>query len=161
MSKYLLLILLTAFSLLEVACQEIPQQSKHAEPVSTLSFMKKDGILQSKEGSRICLIADDAIEYEVFVSPDAMMIAVETLLMSNLQIIRIYKKDTLGCFQPLKDALSTKLWHDLSVKEGFMVEHVSRPRMKFLKWVSNKQIEVELSGEVDKRSISANVRFEF
>jgi hypothetical protein len=161
MSKYLLLILLIAFPLPEVKCQEAAQQKRDAKPVSALSFMKKDGTLQSKEGSRICLIADDALDYEVFISPDAMMIAVETLLMSNLQIIRIYKKDTLGCVQPLEDAFSAKLWHDLSLKEGFTVNDVSYPRMKFLKWLSSKQIEVELSGEADKRSIAANVRFEF
>jgi len=63
MSKYLLLILLIAFPLPEVKCQEAAQQSRDAKPVSALSFMKKDGTLQSKEGSRICLIADDALDY--------------------------------------------------------------------------------------------------
>jgi len=77
--------------------------------------------------------------------------------MSNLQIIRVYKKDAKGCFQPLKNALSTKLWRDLSKKEGFTVEDVSHPRMKFLKWLNNEQVEIELSGEVSTKVIDTNV----
>ncbi len=159
MTRHLLLILLIAFPLLEVGCQEIPKHDTHVVQVSTLSFIKKDGTLQSKEGNKTCLLANDAIDYEVFVSPDAAMLAVETLLMSNLQIIRVYKKDTHGCFQPLKNTLSTRLWNDLSAKEEFTVDDVSHPRMKFLKWISNEQISVELSGEVDKRSINTNISF--
>ena len=161
MTKYLLLILLITFPLLEVGCQEIQTHDTQVKQVSTLSFIKKDGTLQSKEGNRICLLADDAIDYEVFVSPDTNMLAVETLIMSDLQIIRIYKKDTTACFHPLKDPLSTKLWHTLSVKKGFVVEDVSHPRMKFLKWTGNKQITVELSGEIDNQFITENISLKF
>ena len=127
------------------------------EQEETLSFIKKEGILKVKEGEKVCLLADDAIDYETFVSPDATLIAVETLLMSNLQIIRIYKKDADGCFRPLKHSLSVKLWRDLSKKEGFTVDDVSHPRMKFLKWLSNEQILIELSGEIGTKAIDTNV----
>ena len=157
MPKNLLLILLIAFLFLEVGCQEIQKHDTHKEQVSTLSFMKKDGTLQSKEGSRICLIADDAIDYEVFVSPDATLLAVETLLMSNLQIVKVYKKDADGYFQPLKHALSTKLWHDLSAKEGFALDDVSHSRMKFLKWISHEEVLIQLTGEVGIKVVDANV----
>ena len=80
--------------------------------------------------------------------------------MSNLQIIRVYKKDATGCFHPLKHALSTKLWHDLSEQEGFTVEDVSHPRMKFLKWIDNEQVQVELSGETGIKVIDANVSYD-
>jgi len=80
------------------------------EQVITLSFSKENGTLKVKSGGEICLLADDAIDYETFVSPDATLIAVGTLLMSNLQIIRIYKKGADGCFRPLKNPLSVKLW---------------------------------------------------
>lgn len=123
----------------------------------TLSFIKKEGILKVKEGKKVCLLADDAIDYETFVSPDATLIAVETLLMSNLQIVRVYTKDAEGCFYPLKNRLSTKLWHDLSEQEEFTLDDVSYPRMKFLKWIDNKQIEIELSGELESKVIDANV----
>ena len=199
MTKYLLLILLVAFSFLEVGCQEksqpvkqTPHPTQTVEPVPSvpikptkptvptkptqpivetipteptadteqkkaLSFIKEEGILKVKEGKKVCLLADDAIDYETFVSPDATLIAVETLLMSNLQIIRVYKKDAEGCFYPLKNRLSTKLWRDLSEQEGFTLDDVSHPRMKFLKWIDNKQIVIELSGELDSKVVDANV----
>ncbi len=127
------------------------------EQAEILSFVKKEGILKVKEGEKVCLLADDGIDYEVFVSPNTTLIAVETLLMSNLQIIRVYKKDADGCFHPLKNALSVKLWHDLSEKKGFSVEHVSQPRMKFLKWINNEQVQIELSGEVENKAVDTNV----
>lgn len=125
----------------------------------TLSFIKKEGILKVKEGEKVCLLADDAIDYETFVSPDATLIAVETLLMSNLQIVRVYKKDAEGCFQALKNRLSTKLWQALSEQEVFTLDDVTHPHMKFLKWIDNEQIEIELSGEVDSKVIDANVTY--
>jgi len=123
----------------------------------TLSFIKKEGILKVKEEEKVCLLADDAIDYETFVSPDATLIAVETLLMSNLQIVRVYKKDAEGCFQALKNRLSTKLWQALSEEEGYTLNDVSHPRMKFLKWIDNTQIEIALSGELDSKAIDTNV----
>ena len=138
--------------------ETIPTEpTANTEQEVTLSFIKKEGILKVKEGEKVCLLADDAIDYETFVSPDATLIAVETLLMSNLQIIRVYKKDATGCFHPLEHALSTKLWHDLSEQEGFTVEDVSHPRMKFLKWIDNEQVQIGLSGEVENKVIDANV----
>lgn len=127
------------------------------EQEKTLSFIKEEGILKVKEGEKVCLLANDAIYYETFVSPDASLIAVETLLMSNLQIVRVYRKDAEGCFYPLKNRLSTKLWRDLSEQEGFTLDDMSHPRMKFLKWIDNKQIEIELSGELDSKVIDTNV----
>ena len=157
MIKYSLLILLTTFSFLEVACQEKSQPVKQTIQTETLSFIKEDGTLKVKEGKKVYLLADDAIDYETFVSPDTTLIAVETLLMSNLQTIRVYKKDAGGFFQPLKNALSTKLWHDLSEKEGFSMDDISHPRMKFLKWIDNEQALIKLSGEIENKVIDANV----
>lgn len=157
MTRYFLLILLITFAFLEVSCEDMPQHKQATEHNNTLMFIKKDGILKVQEGEKSCLLADDAIDYEVFVSPDTNLIAVETLLMSNLQIIRVYKKDTEDCFHPLKHVLSTKLWHDLSEQEGFTVDDVSQPRMKFLKWINNEQVKIELSGEFGTKTIDTNV----
>ena len=160
MTKYILPVLLISFLLTVLNCQKIPQSDMKKEQVVTLSFSKENGTLKVKSGGKICLLADDAIDYETFVSHDATLIAVETLLMSNLQIIRVYKKESDGCFRPLKNPLSVKLWRDLSKKEEFTVEDVSHPRMKFLKWIDNEQIEIELSGELDSKVIDANVTCE-
>ncbi|WP_296823340.1 hypothetical protein [Sulfurovum sp.] len=112
-----------------------------------------------KEGEKSCLLSDDAIDYEVFLSPDADCIAVETLLMSDLQVVRIYKKDVDNCFRPLKHAVSKKLWHDLSVTKGFSIDEVNHPRMKFLKWIDNNQILIETSGDIDGGSIDEKVSY--
>ncbi len=157
MTKYPLLMLLTAFIFLEVGCREIPQQSIPADNTEKPVFIKENGTLKVKEGGKSCVLAENAIDYEVYVSPDAAMIAVETLLMSDLQIVRVYKKDPDGCFRPLKQALSTKLWHDLSKEEGFSIDEISHPRMKFLKWIGKEQIYIELSGELEKRVVDRNV----
>lgn len=159
MTRYFLLILLITFPLLEVGCQEIPQRDKHAEQASALSFIKKDGTLKSKEREKSCLLADDAIDYEVFVSPDTKLIAVETLLMSNLQIIRVYKKNANGCFQPLKHVLSTKLWHKLSTEKGFSLDDIRYPKMRFLKWIDHDTMLINLSGEMNTQSIDKNMTF--
>ena len=159
MTKYLLLIFLIAFPFLEVGCQETPAQNKQINNTKELTFTKENGILKVSEGKKSCLLADDAIDYEVYVSPDATLIAVETMLMSNLQIIRIYKKEPDGCFRPLKHALSTKLWHDLSTQKGFSVEEVGHPRMKFLKWVDKNTLLINLSGEIETQSIDENLTF--
>ena len=79
--------------------------------------------------------------------------------MSNLQIIRVYKKDADGCFHPLKHALSTKVWQDLSLQKEFSVEDVGHPRMKFLKWVDKNTLLINLSGDTEKQSIDENVIF--
>lgn len=157
MTRYILPVLLVSFLVTVSNCQKILQSNMKNEQVITLSFSKENGTLKVRSGGEICLLADDAIDYDTFVSPNATLIAVETLMMSNLQIIRVYKKDAKGCFQPLKNKLATKLWNDLSVKEGFSMDNINYPRMKFLKWIDNNQVSIALSGEIDNKVIDANV----
>lgn len=157
MTKYFLLILLVIFPFTVTGCQESPPPNKQTVHHPVLSFMKENGSLKVKEEGKVCLLSEDAIDYEVFVSPDATFIAVETLLMSDLQIVRIYKKDVDNCFRPLKHSVSKKLWHDLSVVKGFSIDEVNHPRMKFLKWLDNKKLQIELSGEVDSKAVDTNV----
>ncbi len=157
MTRYLLLILLIAFSFFEAGCKETQKHKQDTEQNNTLTFIKKEGTLKVKMAEKSCLLANDAIDYKAFVSPDTKLIAVETLLMSDLQIIRVYKKKKDGCFQPLKHPLSVKLWHDLSKKEGFAIENITHPRMKFLKWHNNNQIIIELSGELNTKTVDTNI----
>ncbi len=157
MTKYLSPILLVVFTFIGVGCQGISQQEKNKEHVISLSFIKENGMLKVKEGEKICLLADDAIDYETFVSPDATLIAVETLLMSDLQIVRMYKKDTEDCFLPLKHPLSVKLWHDLSIQKGFSLNDINHPRMKFLKWINKGKVLVELTAENKNKTIDTNI----
>ena len=156
MTRYILPALLIPFLFTLTNCQEVLRSDMQKEHTVALSFTKENGTLKVKSGERSCFLADDAINYETFISPNASLIAVETLLMSNLQIVRVYKKDEWGCFQPLKNALSTKLWHDLSEKEKFSMDDISHPRMKFLKWIDNSQVLIGLSGEIGIKVIDTN-----
>ncbi len=156
MSKVFIIILLAGFMLLEVNCQEnINKEVQVIKP----SFIKINGSLILKTKDKSCLIADDAIDYEAYLSSNNKIIAVETLLMSNLQTIRIYLKNSNDCYSPMKDAFSTKVWGILSKQKNFKIEDISHPRMKFIKWIDNKQLVIELYGEIDSKVIDENITY--
>ncbi len=156
MSKVFIIILLAGFMLLEVNCQE--NINKEVQVIK-LSFIKINGSLILKTKDKSCLIADDAIDYEAYLSSNNKIIAVETLLMSNLQTIRIYLKNSNDCYSPMKDAFSTKVWGILSKQKNFKIEDISHPRMKFIKWIDNKQLVIELYGEIDSKVIDENITY--
>jgi len=79
--------------------------------------------------------------------------------MSDLQIVRIYKKNTDGCFRPLQQAVSTKLWYELSATKGFSIDEVNHPHMKFLKWINNHQVLIEISGAIEGKFIDEKVSY--
>jgi hypothetical protein len=145
MSKVSFSILITFFMFLESYC---------SEP----NFIKKNGTLSIEENKKIYILADDAIDYEVFLSPDKRAFAVETLLMSNLQIIRIYTKNN-NKFEPQNSPVSKKLWQDFSEEKKFKVEDISHPSMKFIKWINNNQLLVELSGDINNITVDANISY--
>ena len=127
--------------------------------IPTLSFTKINGTLIVTNGEKSCLLVKEAIAYETYVSPDTQMIAVEVQLLSNLQIIRMYKKNSAGCYKPFKNPLSTKLWGTLSEKKGFSIDDVLHPRMQFLKWVDNNQILIKISGDLGDKSIDKKLSY--
>jgi len=162
MTRLFIWMVIFIFPFLTVNCQEVHQTSvTKSEDNKTLSFVKKDGILKVNiDKNRSCLLADDAIAYETYVSPKATWIAVETQLLSNIQIIRLYKKNSDGCYKPLKSPLSVELWHTLTAKKGFSIDDVLHPRMQFLKWIDNEQILIALSGEIGNKAIDVNVSYD-
>ena len=159
MTKYLVFLLLFTFPFLGTGCQEIPYQSKEINTTQKLTFTKTNGTLKVTEGGESCLLAEDAIDYETYVSPDAGLIAVETLLLSDLQIIRVYRKGANNCFRPLPHPLSSQAWHTLAGQKGFAMEEVDHPRMKFLKWVDTNTLRINLSGETQTSRIDENMTF--
>ncbi len=147
MSKIFFTILITFFMLLELNCNE-------------LTFIKNNGTLSIEESEKAYILADDAIDYEVFLSPDKKAFAVEALLMSNLQIIRIYTKNSNNKFEPQNNPISKKLWHDFSKQKKFEIEDVSYPHMRFIKWINNNQLLVELSGDVNNITVDTNISYD-
>jgi len=120
-----------------------------------------EGVLRINESGENYVLADDALDYRVIQSPDGQWLAVETRLMSNLQIIRAYRKNNQGRYRPLKDPVAVKLWDDLLKEEGFTIDDVNYPRMRFLRWISENSMLINMSGEFHDKVIDRNVTFHF
>ncbi len=148
MTKILLLTAILLFSLMTVNAEKI-------------TFSKKNGTLivhtAEKKG---CILATDAIAYEPYVSPDARWIAVETQLLSNLQILRIYQKDAKGCYREQQPSFSTTVWHDLLKKRGDILEDIIHPRIDFLGWRESNKLKIHISGDMENSSIDKNLTYE-
>ena len=157
MSKKLLLLFIVFFSLLILNTIETTEENElpdTTQEANKITFSKENGklILHTPQNEH-CLLATDAIAYEPYVSPHGTWIAVEIQLLSNLQIIRIYRKDRKGCYHALQPPFSTKVWQKIARKQGFTFEDVIHPRMQFIKWIDNEHLQIEVLGEVSGRSI--------
>ncbi len=148
MTKILLLAAILLFSLMTVNAAEI-------------TFSKKNGtlIVHTAE-NKSCMLATDAIAYEPYVSPDATWIAVETQLLSNLQILRIYRKDAKGCYSELQPSFSKKVWHDILQNRAVRLEEIIHPRMDFLAWTDRNKIKIHVSGDMGNTFIDKNLTYE-
>lgn len=124
-----------------------------------LTFIQSNGSLILKTHDKSCMLADDALAYEAYPSPDADKVAVETELMSNLQIVRLYVKEKDGCFRELTPALSITIWKTLAQKENFSIEELMHPAMRFIKWVDAHTLNIELRGELAHKSINESVNY--
>jgi len=151
------LLFIIFFSILVLNTIEITEENKlpdTTQEVNKITFSRENGkLILHISQNRHCLLATDAIAYEPYVSPYGTWIAVETQLLSNLQIIRVYRKDMKGCYHVLQYPFSTKVWQKIAKKQGFIFENVIHPRMQFIKWIDNEHLQIEVLGEVNDRSI--------
>ena len=159
MIKIFIVIFFVATLFLAVNSEERRSREFNNTSVHTPTFIQKGGSIIVNTDGKTCLLADDALAYEPYISQDATMIAIETQLMSNLQIIRLYKKNEKECSQKLDEPLSTKLWSTLSQQKGFSINDVSRPSMQFMKWIGTDQILIALRGEVNGKSLDENISY--
>jgi len=148
MTKILLLTAILLFSLMTLSAEKI-------------TFSKKNGtlIVHTAE-NKSCMLATDAIAYEPYVSPDATWIAVETQLLSNLQILKIYQKNAKGCYYELQPPFSEKVWHDILKNRAVRLEDIIHPRMDFLAWTDSNKIKIHISGDAENSSIDKNLTYE-
>ena len=161
MIKVFFSILLIALLFLVLDSEEqVSQDDKNTNLVMP-TFVQNGGSLIVNAAGKTCLLADDALAYEPYMSPDTGTIAVETQLMSNLQIIRVYEKNEKGCFQVLKTPLSTELWHTLSQSKGFSMDDVIHPSMQFVKWVGTDRMLITLRGEVNGQTLDENISYPY
>ena len=163
MIKIFIVIFFTATLFLAVNSEERRSHEINNTSVRTPTptFIQKGGSIIVNTAGKTCLLADDALAYEPYISPDATVIAVETQLMSNLQIIRLYEKNEKGCFQKLDESLSTKLWSRLSQQKGFSIDDVIRPSMQFIKWIDTDQMLIILRGEVNGENLDENISYTY
>jgi len=157
MIKNLLVSLIVLFSFLILNAKEIPKSSKLpniTQEAKKITFSDENGnlILHTPQNKH-CLLATDAIAYEPYVSPDATWIAVETQLLSNIQILRLYRKDVNGCYTAPGYALSEKIWNDFLRNRNIMLEEIVHPRIDFLQWIDDHKIQVHISGDTEYDSI--------
>ena len=147
MIKKQLLPLLFSFSLLFGNAGGTVQPSNSIPKVKEITFSKENGklILHTPQ-NRNCILATDAIAYEPYVSPLGSWIAVETQLLSDLQIIKVYRKDAKGCYVAPQYVLSEKIWNDFLRNRYIMLEDIEHPRIDFLKWIDDHKIQVHISG---------------
>ena len=142
-------------TLLLIGCQE-PSRIERSS-AAPLTIVKEDGTLQVRSGQRLCLLADDALAYEVYPSPDGRTLAVETLLMSNLQTLRLYRKGANGCYERIEPSPTVTLWSEAAKSAGVTIEEIEHPRVRFLRWKSDSTLVVELSGETIQGSFDLNL----
>ena len=124
-----------------------------------LQIIADDGILKIDDRNTTYVLADDAIDYRLIASPKGSWLAVETLLFSNLQIIRVYKRDRAGRYKPLQEPVSVKIWAKILKSEAFSTEDIRFPKMRFLEWIDENSMFINLSGETDDKSIDRNITF--
>ncbi len=115
-----------------------------------LIFVEKGSILSVKTDGRECKLCDDGIAYEAYPSPSGRLIAVETMVMSDLTLLRLFKKSG-SCYVEIHPRLPEALWQMASRQHGFNVEEVEHPRMRFLGWLGEEGLIVELSGIIKGR----------
>ncbi len=143
MAKYfqLLLLLLT---LLGCGGSGVSRQTPKPE---SFFVIKSNGTLKIKTANRVCFLADDALDYKVYPSSDRKTLAIETLLLSNLTSVRIYKKVRNGCYKRAK-SIASSLWRRVARRLSVPLEEIENPRMLVSAWHAPHTLEIELRGRV-------------
>ncbi len=137
--------------------EKITASSHSADSGQSLVTEVKEGALYIIEENSSYKLADDALDYRVIPSPKGSWLAVETLKLSNLIVVRFYKKDPEGRYRRKDVTASTHLWSDLSAKMGFDIDDIRFPRTKFIRWEDERHAHLNLSGVANRKKIDRNV----
>ncbi len=104
----------------------------------------KKGALYIEEGDLHYMLANDAIDYRVVPSTKATKLAVETMLLSNLTVVRFYEKREDGRYHPLVTEATNGIWENFSKKSGIDPDDLRYPRMKLIGWESEEKVRLKL-----------------
>ncbi len=124
-----------------------------------LSFVSevRDGELYIEDEKGRYRLADDALDYRVVPSPKGSRIAVETMLLSNLTVVRFYEKGSDGRYRYKEPPDVSNLWERAAEEMGFDTEDLRYPRVKFLRWEDEKRAYLNLSAAAGKKKIDRNI----
>ena len=125
-------------------------------PISFVSEVR-DGELYIDDGKGRYRLADDALDYRVIPSPKGSRIAVETMLLSNLTVVRFYEKGSDGRYRYKEWPDTSNLWERVAEEMGFDTEDLRYPRVKFLRWKSEMRACLNLSAAAGKKKIDRNI----
>lgn len=102
------------------------------------------------------LLADDALDYVVHVAPGNELIAVETVLFSNLQTLRVYRR--AGRRWSEVEGVSSSLWEQASRQLGLDTEAIERARCRFKRWDDDGNAVLTMSGETAAGEFALELR---
>ncbi|BBG65783.1 hypothetical protein NNO_1080 [Hydrogenimonas sp.] len=119
----------------------------------------QDGALYiiSEDDNHRYKLAGDALDYRVIPSPDGSWLAVETLLLSNLTVVRFYRKDGGGMYRAQEVPELTQIWERVTVNAGLDIDDLRSPRMKFLRWEDNGNALINLSAAAPNGKIAQDI----
>ncbi|WP_457599656.1 hypothetical protein [Hydrogenimonas sp.] len=116
----------------------------------------KEGVLSIKEGNRSYILADDAIDYRVIPSPTGVWLAVESRPVSNLQTLRLYKKESSGRYRLQKERITQRLWERAARRLGFEIADLEPKGIDVLRWEEEGRLHINLHGELPGRRVDHN-----
>ncbi len=125
-------------------------------PISFVSEVR-DGELYIEDEKGRYRLADDALDYRVVPSPKGSWIAVETMLLSNLTVVRFYKKGSDGRYRHKEPPDLSNIWERAAEEMGFDADDLRYPRVKFLRWEGEKRASLNLSAAAAEKRIDRNV----
>jgi len=124
--------------------------------IDKVKTVVKDGILKVIDKDKSYILADDALDYNVIYSSQYLI--VETRVFSNLQTIRVYKKN--GIFKQINPPVAQVLWNRVCKKNRINIEDIRYPQMSFIKWINKNKILVNLTGEIGDKKIDENITYD-
>jgi len=95
-------------------------------------------------------LIEAAQQYRPVLSPDSRWLAVETRLFSDLQVVRVFRRDG-DRFEEVDPDPVLATWARVASREGFLVEDVVRARASVAGWDDDDVLILELSGDLPER----------
>ncbi len=145
-NKFHLLIII--FLLSFASCKATEITTTRVEKLSFSTSAKNELILHHSNGSKQILLSEGN-GYNTHVSPNKEYIAVDLTKFSNLQITKLFKRQSDRQYRETKN-LSSIAWKNYCENNNIQIEDISNPRSRVVR-LSNDEVVMELSGMSEKQ----------